>query len=83
MKVITFLIFTIPIIAIHASPTQISENNLGNIVNVNVQADANIQNEINANMIDIFLRWINMELRSIPVGEDGRPRPPNYPFGQK
>jgi hypothetical protein len=80
MKVITFLIFSIPIIAIHAAPTEISENNLGDIVNVNVHADANIRNEINANMIDIILQWINMEVRSIPLGDDGRPQAPNFPF---
>lgn len=81
MRVITLaflLIFAIA--ATHAAPTDISENNLGDIVNVNVNADANIRNEVNARIINVLLQSINMEFRSIPLGEDGRPRPPNYPF---
>lgn len=79
MKVI-FLILAISVIGIiHAAPTDISENNLGDIVNVNVDAEATITNEVDVTLINILLKWINLELSRVRF-ENGQPVPPNFPF---
>lgn len=80
MKVVTFLlILAISVIAIYSAPTDISENNVGDIVNVNVNAEANISRSVNASLLQIVLRFLNLERRNVAV-ENGRPVPPNFPF---
>lgn len=81
MKVIfaLFLISSIAIVEIYSAPTDISDNNVGDIVNVNIDAEASIKNEINASIISIIIKWINLELSRIEF-ENGQPVPPNLPF---
>lgn len=74
-----FIIFSIFAITIHSAPINISENNIGDIVNVNVDAEANIRSEINVNIISIILNWINTEIGFVRF-EDGQPVPPNLPW---
>lgn len=79
MKVVAFLIFAISVIAIYSAPTQISENNLGDIVNVNVNAEANISNEVDVTFLQFVLRFLSLERRNA-LFENGRPVAPDLPF---
>lgn len=58
--------------AVTASPTQISDNNMGDIVNVNVNANLELSNHVEQNIISIIVALLNQQ--AIVVG-----RPPNAP----
>lgn len=79
MKVVAFLIFAFSVIAIYSAPTDISENNIGDIVNVNVNAAANITNVVDVTLLEVVLRFFNLERRNVLL-ENGRPVAPNLPF---
>lgn len=65
---ITILAF---IAAVCASPVSISDNNVGDIVSVLVNAKADISNEINQDIINVLLAYLNQQAIVIAPGRGG------------
>lgn len=63
MKLIVFLTFVAVISAAPATdgPSQISNNNVGNIVNVDVQGSLKYNNQVNAFLMSFLLGSINQQ----------------------
>lgn len=53
-----------------SSPVQISDNNVGDIVTVGVNANANLSNHVEQNIISIIVALLNQQ--GIAVGLPGR-----------
>ncbi|KAG5683796.1 hypothetical protein PVAND_013060 [Polypedilum vanderplanki] len=47
------------IAAVSSAPTQITDNNVGDIISVGVNADLNIKNQIDATYINLLLKYLN------------------------
>lgn len=64
-------VFVIACIALAAAqgPTKISSNNVGDIINVDVDATAKISNTVDATIINVLLRYLNSQ--RIQVGGGG------------
>jgi hypothetical protein len=79
MKVtaILLLAFVALVAAGDDGPTKISDNNMGDIITVGVQAKAKIDNKIDATMIKVLLEFLNKQ--KISVGRGGGGDYPNYP----
>ena len=69
MKSILIVIFAI-IMVIAAAPSQISNNNVGDIVNVGVTADLDIVNKIDYTRVDIDVIWKNLQALIVALGGD-------------
>jgi hypothetical protein len=61
------IIFTL-IAAVYAAPTSIQDNNIGDIVNVNIDANLDVANNIDLTSVDVSLIWRN--LQAILLGGD-------------
>lgn len=79
-------VFVIACIALAAAqgPTKISSNNVGDIVTVDVNANANISNSIDATIVSVLLQYLNSQRIQVGGGNDGPnlpglPNPPNLP----
>lgn len=82
---VAFLIATVVVVSAQG-PSKISSNNVGDIVTVDVNAKANISNNVDATMINILLRFLNAQLISVGGGGNGNgggnddpPQWPNWP----
>lgn len=53
-----------------SSPVQVSDNNLGNIVNVGISANVELSNHVEQNIISIIVALLNQQ--GIVVGLPGR-----------
>jgi hypothetical protein len=60
--------------AVLAGPVQISDNNVGDIVTVGVNANANLSSEVNVNIISVILALLNQQAL-IVAGQDGEASP--------
>lgn len=65
MKVIVALFAIIAVVA--AAPTQISDNNMGDIVNVGVDLNANISNHVDQNIVAVLVALLNQQ--GIVIGD--------------
>ncbi|KAG5683799.1 hypothetical protein PVAND_013063 [Polypedilum vanderplanki] len=73
MKVIAFLLLAFVVfVAAEDGPTKISSNNVGDIVNVGVKANAKIDSKIDATIVKILLQYLNDQQIKIglPGGDD-------------
>ncbi|KAG5683803.1 hypothetical protein PVAND_013067 [Polypedilum vanderplanki] len=78
---ILFLLVTLFTIVLSA-PRQISSNNIGDVTNVDVNANIDIKSEVNVSYINMIWQWINKELGTLRLDEDGNIIPPNLPWNQ-
>lgn len=83
MKFLAFLIFATIIAIIHSAPTQISDNNVGDIINVDISADVDVQTSVDVTVFNMILSWINKELGFVRLDEDGNVIPPNLPWKEE
>jgi hypothetical protein len=69
----TFVIFTIlaAVAAIQANPISVNGNNVGHIVTVGVNANANISSDIDVNIITALLALVNQQAAIINPQADG------------
>lgn len=74
MKLIAVTLLTI-IAAVAAGPINVSENNVGDIVNVGINANLEISNQVELNIIGILAVLLNQELGEITL--PNRPDAPN------
>ncbi|CAG9801739.1 unnamed protein product [Chironomus riparius] len=72
MKSILIVLFAI-IVVIAAAPSQISNNNVGDIVNVGVTADLDVINQIDYTRVDVDLIWKNLQALIVALGGDNNP----------
>lgn len=79
MKYFVIALFAIFAMVV-AGPINISDNNIGDIVNVGVNANLNISSEVNQNIVNVIVALLNQELGIIALDEDGTPKAPNLPF---
>lgn len=56
-----FVIFFTLFVAVTAAPTAINDNNIGDIVNVNVDANLDVANTIDLTSVDVSLVWRNLQ----------------------
>lgn len=62
MKIaITLLAFVAAAVAIEAGPVSIQNNNVGDIVNVNVDANAVLSSNIESNIVTVLLALLNQQ----------------------
>lgn len=73
---ITLLAF---VAATIAGPVSVSDNNIGDIINVKIDAKLNISNKIDQTIVNVIAAYLNQEYRNISVDSDGRPQAPNLP----
>jgi hypothetical protein len=67
------------IAAATAAPTKISENNVGDIVNVGISAKAKLSNEVDQTIVNVILGYLNNQ--KIKVGRSGSDvEAPGSPF---
>lgn len=57
------------IAAVSAAPVSVSDNNIGNIVTVGVNANLSLKNEINQDIINVIVALLNQQ--AIVVGTPG------------
>ena len=76
MKIVAVLILSIIAVST-AGPISVSNNNVGDIVSVGVNANLEISSEINQNIISIIVALLNQELGIINIPNG--PRAPNLP----
>ena len=69
MKTILIVLFAI-IVVIAAAPSQISNNNVGDIVNVGVTADLDIINKVDFTKVDIDIILKNLQALIVALGGD-------------
>lgn len=77
-----FIILAFVIAAVSAAPTQITDNNVGDIVNVNVDADLNLKNQIDFSSFDLDVIYKNLQVILLGLGGVDRPNndPPQWPL---
>lgn len=74
MKIVAimFLAFTA---AVWSAPTKISDNNIGDIINVYVNADLKVSNEIDQTFVNVIVALLNQQGIAIVPSEGQRPTP--------
>lgn len=78
MKFVAITILAL-IAAANASPINISDNNIGDIIKIAFSGDLHVSNQVDVRIVNIILAFMNQELGVISVdGEDGI-RAPNLP----
>jgi hypothetical protein len=63
-----------------AAPVQISDNNVGDIVTVGVNANASISSEVNVNIINAILALLNQQALIVAGQEGAAPTPAEPKF---
>lgn len=84
MKLLAVFLIVAVALASAQGPSKISSNNVGDIINVDVNAHATIDNQVDATMVNVLLRFLNAQLISLDRGNDGNnneepPQWPNWP----
>lgn len=67
-----FVIILALIAAAIAAPTSINDNNIGDIVNVNVDANLDVANNIDLTSVDVSLIWRNLQAILLGGGNGDR-----------
>lgn len=62
----------------NAGPINVSDNNVGDIVSVGINANLEISNKVNQNIISIIVALLDQDLGVIRIPEGG-PQAPNLP----
>lgn len=83
MKLLAVFLFALVAFVSAQGPSKISSNNVGDIINVDVNAKAKINNQVDATMINVLLRFLNAQLISVDRDGDDNDdpiwRPPQLP----
>lgn len=61
MKLIVFVLLAFIVVVIRADPVKISDNNVGDIVTVGINANAVLSNEMNQNILSIIVGILNQQ----------------------
>lgn len=72
-----FLIAFVVFVSAEDGPTKISDNNVGDIINVGIKANAKIDNKIDATLIQVLLDVLNKQ--KIQIGGGNGNDYPNFP----
>lgn len=72
MKIVAITLLAF-VAAICANPVSISDNNVGDIVTVGVNANLSLKNEINQNIINIIVALLNQQGIVIPINGGASP----------
>lgn len=75
MKIFAVTVFICLIATISGAPTQISDNNVGDIITVGVHAGIDINSEVDVTLINIIAALLNQNLAVIAPGNE----PANQP----
>lgn len=67
MKIVAILFLAV-IADVYAAPTQISDNNIGDIVNVYVNANLKVINKINEDMVNVIVGILNRQSIDVASG---------------
>ncbi|CAG9801736.1 unnamed protein product [Chironomus riparius] len=65
MKYLALITLSCLIASISSAPTQISDNNVGDIVNVGVRADVNVSSQVDVTLINIMAKLLSQNLAVI------------------
>lgn len=72
------------IAAASAAPTSISDNNIGDIITVGIKADVKLKNEVNTDIINVILAYLNQQAVVLAPGQipefPERPEVPDVPL---
>lgn len=79
MKLVALVVSALVAAVAFAGPINVSDNNIGDIVTVGVNANLNITNRIDQNIINIIGVWLSQELGVIDIDREGGIRAPNIP----
>ena len=61
MKLIVFVLLAFIVVVIRADPVKISDNNVGDIVTVGINANEVLSNEMNQNILSIIVGILNQQ----------------------
>lgn len=72
------------IAAVYSAPTSVSDNNIGNIVNVDVSGSVDIDNTVNTDIVSVIIKLMNQQAllvasRGGDDDDDGVPTPSKVP----
>lgn len=66
-----------------AAPTSISDNNIGDIITVGIKADVKLKNEVNTDIMNVLLAYLNQQAVILAPGQipefPERPELPELP----
>lgn len=68
MRILTVLILAL-IVTVWAAPTSISDNNIGDIVNVYVSANLNVSNRVDQDIVNVILGYLNQQAVVVAPGQ--------------
>ena len=60
MKIAAAIILTF-VAAIIAAPTSISDNNIGNVVNVGISASVNVSNKVDQDIVKVIVAYLTQQ----------------------
>ncbi|CRL04158.1 CLUMA_CG017269, isoform A [Clunio marinus] len=69
MKIVA-VTFILIVASVFADPISISDNNVGDIVNVGVNANAKIDSKVHQNIIEAILSLLNQQVIGVNSGKD-------------
>lgn len=75
MKFVALTVLAL-VAAVYAAPTSISDNNIGDIINVGINADIKIDNKVDQDIVNVILAYLNQQAIVIAPnlpGEDPTP----------
>jgi hypothetical protein len=79
--IISFVL-SILLTIISSAPTQINNNNIGDVVQVGVNANVDVNSQVDATMINAVLKAYLKQVAQVALDENGNPIPPNLPWSQ-
>ncbi|KAG5683798.1 hypothetical protein PVAND_013062 [Polypedilum vanderplanki] len=77
MKLTILLLAFVVLVAAEDGPTKISDNNMGDIINVGVNAKAKVESKIDATIVKLLLEFLNHQ--KIQINGPGNGGNGNYP----
>lgn len=84
MKLLVIFLIAAVALASAQGPSKIHSNNVGDIVNVDVKARAKIDNQVDATIVGVLIRFLNWQAIQLnrdndSNNDDGPPQWPNLP----
>lgn len=79
MKFLVVSLLLVAAVSAQDGPTKISSNNVGDIITVDINAKANINNQIDATIVGILLKYLNAQAILLGNFDGNNNNPPNWP----
>jgi hypothetical protein len=78
MKLVAVTLLAL-VAAVYAGPISVSDNNVGDIVTVDVNANLDISNQVELNLISIIALLLSQQIQTLPVVTGGTEKAAELP----